>query len=160
VDDRCVNDGAGADTDALAFQVMVHRVQHLTAQIVLLKQVAEAKNGRFVRRRGYPKVNSCEAAKHRRLIEGFFHARIRQAEPLLQKVSPKHDRDSHRLATVARLGVMRLDQSQQFAPRNDLLHMVQKQLPLALAAMLLKTRLRCQCLLNPRHPLHAYSLFK
>jgi hypothetical protein len=25
--------------------------------------------------------------------------------------------------------------------------------------MLLKTRLRCQCLLNPRHSLHAYSLF-
>ena len=83
VDDRCVNDGAGADTDALAFQVMVHRVQHLTAQIVLLKQVAEAKDGRLVRRRGYSKVNSCEAAKHRRLIEGFFHARIRQAESLL-----------------------------------------------------------------------------
>jgi len=28
------------------------------------------------------------------------------------------------------------------------------------ATMLLKTHLRCPCLLNPRHPLYAYSLFK
>jgi hypothetical protein len=43
---------------------------------------------------------------------------------------------------------------------EPLVNLVQKQLPLALAAMLLKTRLRCQRLLNPRHPLHAYSSFK
>jgi len=76
---------------------MVHRVQHLTAQIVAAQASGGSEEWSFRPAPRLPKVNSCEAAKHRRLIEGFFHARIRQAEPLLQKVSPKHDRDSHRV---------------------------------------------------------------
>ena len=127
---------------------------------MLFKQVAEAKDGRLVRRGGHAQIDSGKAAQHGRLIEGFFHARVRQAEPLLQKVSPQHDRQAHRLPAVARLGVKRLNQRQQLRPRNHLVHLVKKQLPLALAAMLLKTRLRCQCLLKTRHSLHTYSLFK
>jgi hypothetical protein len=51
--------------------------------MVLLKQVTEAKDRCFVRRGGHAKVHSGEAPQNGRLIEGFFHARVRQAEPLL-----------------------------------------------------------------------------
>ena len=54
-------------------------------------------------------IDSGKAAQHGRLIEGFFHPRVRQAEPLLQKVGPQHDPEANRLAAVARLGVMRFN---------------------------------------------------
>src|ERR1700741_5622364 len=57
MDNGRVHDGAGGDADAFAFQVAVHHVQHFAAQIVLLKQVAEAKNRGLVRRCGHTKVN-------------------------------------------------------------------------------------------------------
>src|ERR1017187_107043 len=160
MDDGRIHDGAGRDADARAFQVAVHRVQHLTAQIVRLKQVAETKDRSLVRRRGYAQIDSGKAAQHGRLIERLFHARIRQAEPLLQKVSSQHNRQPNRLPTVACLGVMRLNQRPQLAPRNHLLHVVEEKLPLALAAMLFKAPLGRQRLLKMRHSLHIYSLFK
>src|SRR5487761_1540604 len=86
-------------------QVTVHRVPHLAAQIVLLQQMAEAKDRGLIRRRGHAQVDSGEAPQCRRLIESLFHARVRQAEPLLQKVRPQHDRQTYRLPAVAGLGL-------------------------------------------------------
>jgi len=37
--------------------------------------------------------------------------RIRKIEPVLQKVNAQHDPETHRLATFARFGIKRLDQS-------------------------------------------------
>jgi hypothetical protein len=105
-------------------------------------------------------IDSGKAAQHGRLIEGFFHPRVRQAEPLLQKVGSKHNRQTYWLPAIARLGVKRLNQRQQLRPRNHLVHLVKKQLPFALATILRKTRLRCQCLLKTRCLLHASILFK
>jgi hypothetical protein len=34
-----IHDGSGRDLDALARQMMVHRLQHLLAQLVLLQQL-------------------------------------------------------------------------------------------------------------------------
>ena len=42
VDDAGVNDGAGLYLDAFGLQMLVHRVQHLPAEAVLLQQMAEA----------------------------------------------------------------------------------------------------------------------
>jgi hypothetical protein len=52
----CVNDGwahdrAGRDADAVARQWMVHRIQHRSVQLLLLKKVTELADGRLVRRR-------------------------------------------------------------------------------------------------------------
>jgi hypothetical protein len=62
------------------------------------------------------------------------------------------------MPAVTCLAINRLNQSQQLRPRNNLVHLVKKQLPLALATILRKTRLRCQCSLKTRHSLHGYSL--
>jgi hypothetical protein len=61
---------------------------------------------------------------------------------------------------VARLRVMRLDQRKQLAPRNHLIHLIQKQFPFALAGMPLKARLKCQCLLKMRPSFHPAILSK
>jgi hypothetical protein len=106
------------------------------------------------------KIDSGKAAQRRRLIECLFHAGVGEIKPLLQKVSPQHDRKTNRLPSVARPGVMKLDQRQLRTPRHYLLHLIEKQLPLALAAMLFKTRLGCQCLLKARLSFHASILFK
>jgi hypothetical protein len=41
---------------------------------MVLKQMAKTQDRRLVRRGGHAKVHSSKAAKHGRLIEGFFHA--------------------------------------------------------------------------------------
>ena len=58
-----VHDRARANADAAAVQVMVDRVQHRHAQIVPLQQVAEVQDGRLVRRRRPPKIDSGKPAQ-------------------------------------------------------------------------------------------------
>jgi hypothetical protein len=48
--------------------MLVHRVQHLTAEAVLLEQMAEAQDGRLIRRGSHAKVHANEPLKHRRLV--------------------------------------------------------------------------------------------
>src|SRR4030088_3518130 len=55
VDNRRIDDRAGRDMDALAVQMMVHRIQHLPAQLVLLQQMTEAADGRLARCRRNPR---------------------------------------------------------------------------------------------------------
>ena len=105
---------------------------------MLLQQVAEAQNRSLVRSGGHAQINASEAAKRGRIIKGLFHAGVRQAEPLLQEISPQHDREAHWLPSVARLGIVRLNQRQQFRLRHHLFHLIQKHFPLALPTMLLK----------------------
>ena len=52
---RCIHDCSRFDTDALALQTMVHRVQHLAAQFALFQQMTEVKNRRLVRNRARPR---------------------------------------------------------------------------------------------------------
>jgi hypothetical protein len=68
-------------------------------------------------------------------------------------------RKSNRVATVACLGIMRLDQGIQLAPRNHGRHHVQRLLPTALPSILLKACLACQGHLLHRilHPLSTLS---
>jgi hypothetical protein len=45
---------------------------------------------------------------------------------VLHEVHAQHSRQSHRRATIARLGVMRLDHCEQCLPRHDFVHRRQK----------------------------------
>jgi hypothetical protein len=60
-------------------------------------------------------------------MEGFFHARAGKIEPRLKELSPQLDRKARGLPSAACLGMMTLDQNQQFRPRH---HLIQKKLPL------------------------------
>jgi hypothetical protein len=48
VNDRRIDDGAGGDLDATALQMQIHRLQHGAAKCVLLQQVPELANCRFI----------------------------------------------------------------------------------------------------------------
>src|SRR5437870_10642939 len=63
---------------------------------------------------------------HHRVVQRLFHPRVRQVEPLLQKVNPQHALYSHRRPPLPRLGIMRRHQRAQLAPRHHLLHLLQK----------------------------------
>lgn len=110
VDNGRIHNRARRDANAFRFQIPVHGIEHLAAQFVLFQKMTKAKDGRLVRRRGHAQIDSGKAAQHRRLVESLFHPRVRQAEPLLQKVGSEHDSQTHRLPPVARLRVVRLDQ--------------------------------------------------
>src|SRR3984893_3402754 len=44
----------------------------------------------FVRRRLLPQIDPHELPHHRRVIQGLFHRRVRQIEPLLQEIHTQH----------------------------------------------------------------------
>ena len=102
-DDRGIDDGAGRDAQAFARQVMVHRVQNLAAQFVLLKNAAEAKNRGLVGGCGAAQINAGKSTQCGRLVERIFGARIGEIKPLLQKVDAQRDRQPYRLGPLPAL---------------------------------------------------------
>jgi len=156
VDNGRIHDRARRNADALGLQMHVYSLQHQTAQIVLLQQMAEAADGCLVRRRSHAQVYTHEPPQRGRFVQRLFHPGIRQVEPLLNKVRPQHDREAHRLPSVARLRVVRTHQRLQRRPRNHTLHLLQKQLPPTLPTVLLKHTLTRQTLLL--HQLHLATI--
>jgi hypothetical protein len=90
-------------------QIQVHCVQHLATQFMLYQQMTEVENGRLIRNWSAAQIDARETAQHRRLVKRIFHARVGKREPLLQKVNPKHDVQSHRLAARLALRIVRLN---------------------------------------------------
>jgi len=78
---------------------------------MLFEQAAEAKNRRFVGRGCAAKVNTGKAPQHGRFIERVLSTGIGEREPLLQKINSQHDGEANRLAAIACLGIVRLNQS-------------------------------------------------
>src|ERR1035438_4023311 len=66
--------------------------------------------------------------------------RVRQVEPLLQKVDRQHPLHPHRRPSMAGFRIVRLDQRTQLAPRHHLLHLLQKQRTLRLLPVPLRAR--------------------
>ena len=66
---------------------------------------------RSIRRRRAAQIHPAEPAQHRRFVQRLLDAGIGEIEPLLQEVNPQHERKTHRLTAIARLRIVRLDQS-------------------------------------------------
>src|SRR5579859_3395449 len=147
---RCVNQGrvhnrARRDPYSLRLQVQIHRPQNLFSQIVLFQQVPELAHRGLIRYRLRAQVNPDELAQSRRVIQRLFHRRIRQVEPLLQKINPQHLFQLFRPSSVARLGIVRLDQRTQLRPRHYLLHLFQKGRPPRFLRIPFESRHHRQC---------------
>src|SRR5258708_20960351 len=100
---RAVYDRSGSDADALAGQMVVHRIQHGSAQIVRLQQMAEPADAGLVRRRRTAKINAHKAPQRSRIIERLFYTWIRQLKPLLHEVRPQHDPETHQTTPLTPL---------------------------------------------------------
>jgi len=85
-----VHHRAGLEHQAFGGQGGIDGGQQLDAQVVLLKQVTESQDGALVRQSHSAGVQPCKFAVQRNIVQGFFHCRIRQTEPLLQKVDAQH----------------------------------------------------------------------
>jgi hypothetical protein len=109
--------------------------QDLQAQIVRFKQMAKPQDGAFVGKMVLPHVQSGKLTEHRRVVQRLFHGRVRQVEPLLQKVDAQHC--FHRKRWTPTFGTTRRrvwrNQAHKLSPRHDQVHLVEE---LALARSL------------------------
>src|ERR1019366_7940266 len=140
-----VHNRARRDSHTFSLQMQVHRPQNLFSQIVLFQQVPELTHRSLVRHRLGSQINSHELAQGRRVIQRLFHRRICQVEPLLQKINPQHLFQFFRPSSVARLGIVRLDQRTQLRPRHHLLHLFQEHCPPRLLRVPLESCHHRQC---------------
>src|SRR5262249_18112687 len=102
--------GAGGRLGACRGQVARHLGKQPPAQIVRLEQMAEAAHRGFVGDRLAPEIDPDEIAHCPPIVERFLDRRVRQVEPLLQKVYSQHPLDPDWRTAVARLRVERLPQ--------------------------------------------------
>jgi len=151
---RGIDHRALLEQQSLGCERGVDRGQHLHAQVVLLQQVTEPQNGALVGQALLAHVQPGEFAKHRRVVQRFFHRRVRQVEPLLQEVDAQHGLDRKRRATAfgAGCGCVRRNQRHQFGPRHHQVHLVEE---LALARPL---RLALVSALAQAHLFHAVNV--
>ena len=161
-DDGRIDDRAGGHLQPLGGEMPLHLGEQPPAQIVRLQQVAEAAHRRLVRNRLAAEVDADETPHRQRIVERFFHRRVRQVEPLLQKVDAQHPLDPDRRPAVAGLGIKRLDQPAQRRPRHHAFHLGQKCRPPRRLGVALEPRRRQRRLSHlptparqlPRRPLY------
>ncbi len=65
--------------------------QDLLGQAVFLQGVAKAQDGALVGQAVIPAPQSGEVAEQRHVMQGFFHGRVGEGEPLLHEVNAQHD---------------------------------------------------------------------
>jgi hypothetical protein len=153
-DDRRIDDGAGADLEALARQVAVDRAQDRLAQRVRFQQVAELADRGLVGGRFSAQIDTDKLAHGARVVQRLFHRRVRQVEPVLQEMDAQHPLQSDgRAARTLGGRVMRLDQRYQLGPRHHRVHLGQKLRPPGHLVVLRKPRLG-QCHLLRPHPVN------
>ena len=133
------------DPHPFGLQMQVHRPQNLFSQVVLFQQVPELAHRGLVRHRLRSQINPHKLAQRRRVVQRLFHRRVRQIEPLLQKINPQHLLQFFRPPPVARLRIVRLDQRAQLRPWHHLLHLFQKHRPPRLLRVPLESRHHRQC---------------
>jgi hypothetical protein len=91
------------------------------------QQMTKLTDRGFVGDRLMSQVNTNEAPHRPRVAQGFFHRRVRQVESVLQEVDAQHSLHTNRPAACAfRLWVKWLNHLTQIAPRDNLIHFVEK----------------------------------
>src|ERR1035437_3999630 len=106
VNDRRIDNGASGDLDATTFQMKVHCLQYRATEVVLFQKMTKLADRRLVRHRLVAKIDLRELAHQRRVVQCLFDRRVREVEPLLQKVDTQHAIDAHRPSPIASFGVV------------------------------------------------------
>jgi len=77
INDAGVHDGAAGHLQALAVQVAADFFKQPPAQVMLLQQVAKLAHGGLIGHALAPQIDAHEAAHRQRVVERFFHRRVR-----------------------------------------------------------------------------------
>ena len=117
--ERRVHCAALLEQQALPAQQIIDSRQDAIGQLVFLQPVAKPKNGALI-------GQADKLAVQRHVKERLLHRRVRQAEPLLEKVNAQHRLQRKRRAARAPLGVERRNQRGQRSLGNDALHLLQE----------------------------------
>ncbi|AKH68079.1 hypothetical protein IMCC21906_00386 [Spongiibacter sp. IMCC21906] len=121
---------------ALLAELCADGIEDHFAQLVALKEMAEAENGALV----WQAIRQAEPGKaaHRLdLIQGIFHRRITEVVEQLQAVDPKHYCQRVRRIPVLTLGIVLAEFLLQLRPGNQAIHFLEEQLPPRLALLVL-----------------------
>jgi len=132
-----IHDRARADLQAPGLQHLAHLSEQPFAELVRLQQAPELQQRRGVGHALAAQVDADEMPQRRAIKQCILARGIGQVEPLLHEVHAQQALQAHGRPTVARLGVMRLDDRALFGPRNDVLHRRQEHVaPRRLAVLL------------------------
>ena len=153
LNDGRIDDRASPQRQSALRQQRPDLGKHRLGEPVLLKQMPEVQNRRLIGNRIIGQIQSRKRAHRGRIVERFFHRRVRQVEPLLHEIDAQHPLQGHHRPTPLALGVARLHQGAQPHPRHDLLHLRQE-LFAARGLFLVRKGQRCK-----RHLLHSIPPF-
>src|SRR5207253_1790960 len=125
-DNGRVDNRARAQRQSLLLQVLLDFGKQLFRQPVPLQQMTKVQDRRFIRHFVLAQLDPRKPAHRFAVVKRFFHARVRQVEPLLQKVDAQHLLQPQRWSPIAGFRIVPLDDFEQLCPRHYLLHLFQK----------------------------------
>jgi hypothetical protein len=125
-DNRRIHNGAGRDLQPLGLQMPTDFLEQVLAKFMLFQQMAELAHGGFVRSAFPPRIDTNQFAHGHGVVQSFFHRRVGQVEPVLQKVDAQHTLKPHRRTSVSGFRIKGLNQGTQDSPRHDSIHLGQK----------------------------------
>jgi hypothetical protein len=124
-----IDHGASTQQQALALQQFVDGGEDLGPELLGFEQVAKAQDGALVGESVGPATKAGKVAKEGHVVQGFFHGRVAEVEPLLHEVDTQHGFNVERRAATAAFGAVRGDQGHQIGPRHEALHLQQEHAP-------------------------------
>ncbi len=127
-DERSTHHRALLQHQSLVPQQRVDALEDRALQIVRFEQVAQAQDGALIGHDIHPDVDAHELAHERHVVEGLFHRRVRQIEPLLQAVNAQQRLHRKRRACALGAGLrgVGLDDGDQLSPGHDAVHLLKK----------------------------------
>lgn len=130
VNDGGVHNGAALEDEPALAQVDVDPGKQGVGELVGFQQTAKIEDGGLVRDGAIEQTDLRKAAQGLDVVQGFFHAGVGVAKPVLQHVHPQHHRQrlGRTPAFAAGLGVVRLNDRLQTRKRHDSFHFGKKAL--------------------------------
>ena len=126
-DDGGINNGAFTHFQAIRFKVFANQLKQLFTQIMGFQKVPDFDNRRLVRRRLFAQVDAGKKAHCTGVVQGFFHGRIGEIEPVLKKMNPQHALQTDGPASSPLgLRVEGLDDGAKFISGNNPIHFLKK----------------------------------
>lgn len=124
-DQRGVHHGAVLAQQILGLRHLVDDRQDLFSQLAHLQEVMKPQDRALV---GQPAlvVQPRKLPKQRHVVQGFFHRRVAQREPLLQDVDAQYRLHIKGRTPVSALWRVRRDQDHQRRPGHHALHLLQE----------------------------------
>jgi hypothetical protein len=130
--ERGVHHGAGLEQQTALDQQVIDGGQDLFGQLMFFQPMTEPQDGALVgHARELWELGKFPVQRH--IKERVFHARVRQGEPLLQKVRAQHGRQREGGTPLLAFGAVRRDQIDQRLPWDNFVHLFQE---LALAGFI------------------------